>query len=179
VAKRNLEFSVKESNKYVRELLKEKRKLTKRDMIAGNIIFFRYNAKFKEFVYDTTPFVLILRSNKTHTLGLNFHWIPYSLRIGLIRHIMKLNKVNIKNNKPLEFSYQQLKPRLKGLRYAPCIRLYINRRISSIGVVVSPDRLFIARLRTESFTAGKYTANQLFLMALKKFKNQSKKKIKK
>lgn len=79
---------------------------------------------------------------------------------------MQLNKKNIEQNKPIEFTYQQIKPMLKSLGYAPCIRLYINHRFRSSGTVIPPDRLMeIARLKTETFTKGKYSAAQMFQMA--------------
>jgi hypothetical protein len=93
------------------------------------------------------------------------------MRINLIKHIIRSNEKNIKNGLPLEFSYDELKPMLRGLGYAPCIRLYINKRISSTGVVIPPDRLVeVARLRTETFTNGKYSAEQLYAIARKRSK---------
>lgn len=168
MAKKIKELSPTQSYKKVKELLKERKKMTKKDMIPGNLIFTFYNAKYKENTYDRTPLVLLLKRNGTHTLGLNFHWIPMSMRINLIKHIIRLNEKNIKANKPLEFSYNQLKPMLKTLGYAPCIRMYINKRFSSTGVVIPPDRLIeVARLKTETFTKGKYSAEQLYKMARK------------
>lgn len=169
-------MSIKDSNKYFKKLLKEKKQLTKKDLIPGNTIFFAYNAKYKDEIYDKTPVSLILRRNKTHTLGLAFHWIPYNMRLSLIKYIMRVNKENIKKGKPLDFSYKDLKPRLKSLGYAPCIRLYINKRMSRNGVVISPDRLFIARLRTETFTGGRYTADQLYKKAVNKSNKRKRKK---
>jgi hypothetical protein len=58
---------------------------------------------------------------------------------------------------------------LKSFGYAPCIRMYINKRFASNGVVIPPERLVeIALLRTETFTKGKYSAAQLFRMASSK-----------
>jgi hypothetical protein len=150
----------------VKELLKERRRLTSENIVPGNLIFTYYNAKDRESTFDRTPLILILKHGRSHTLGLNFHWIPLSMRINLIKHIIGLNKKNIENNKPLEFNYSDLKPILKSLGYAPCIRLYINRRLSKMGVVIPPHRLVeVARLKTETFTKGRYSATQLFQMA--------------
>ena len=160
------ELTPTQSYKKVKELLKEKKKITKKDFFPGNLIFTFYNAKYKEFTYDKTPLILILRRNNSHTLGLNFHWLPLKYRLNLIRIIMKMNKENIKEGKPIQFSYQDLKPLLKKFGYAPCIRLYINKRIGPTGLVIPPDRLLeVARLKTEIFTNGKYTAEQMFKMA--------------
>lgn len=164
------ELSKKESNDKVKDLLKRRIKLqAKYHMQPGNLLFTSYNAKDKTQTYDKTPLVLILRRGSKYTLGLNFHWLPVSKRMFLINHIMKVNKRNIKNNKPLEFNYRDLKPMLKSLGYAPCIRLYINSRMGRIGVVVPPDGLGeVARLKAESFTNGRYSAAQLYQMAKKR-----------
>jgi hypothetical protein len=164
-----------QSNAKVKDLLKEKKNLSKAEMQPGNLLFTAYDAKDKTFAYDKTPLVLILRRNRTHTLGLNFHWIPLSMRINLIKYILKLNKKNIEKNKPLDFNYKDLKPMLKSLGYAPCIRLYINKRFGPKGVVLPADRMVeIARLKTESFTNGRYSASQMYQRARK----AGKKKIK-
>jgi len=64
---------------------------------------------------------------------------------------------------------------LKGLGYAPCIRLYINSRMGRVGVVIPPERLLeVSKLKTESFTNGKYSAAQLYNMAKKRGKTKSK-----
>jgi len=163
------------SNLKVKELLKERQRIKGKHFIPGNLIFTSYNAKFKENTYDKTPLILVLRRNNSHTLGLNFHWIPLRMRLKLIKVILKLNKQNIKNNKPLIFNYKQLKPMLKGLGYAPCIRLYINKRISHTGVIIKPERLVeIARLKTESFTNGRYSAEELYKRALKSGRKRTK-----
>jgi hypothetical protein len=175
-SKKISELTPAESVKKVRALLKEKKKMRTADKVPGNLIFVNYNAKDKTQTYDRTPLILIFRYNGRHLLGLNFHWIPLSMRLRLIKDIILMNKNNIKNDRPLEFSYQQLKPMLKSLGYAPCIRLYISRRMSITGIVIPPDRLMeVARLKTETFTKGRYSAEQLFQMA----RNSAKKKLRK
>lgn len=161
------ELSKKDSNEKLQELLKKKRKLEAgKHYQPGNIVFTSYNAKHKEFTYDKTPLVLILKRGTKYTLGLNFHWLPVSRRMYLIDTILKMNKRNIEKGNPIDFSYADLKPMLKSLGYAPCIRKYINPRMGRIGVVIPPDRLTeVARMKGESFTNGKYSSTQLFKMA--------------
>jgi len=172
------ELSPKQSYAKVKNLLKEKKRLTKKDMIPGNLIFTHYDAKYKENTYDRTPLVLILRRNPTHTLGLNFHWLLMNMRMDLVLHIMKLNKRNIQDGLPLQFSYDKMKPLLKKFGYAPCIRLYINKRFAKSGIKIPPSRLMeITMLKTETFTAGRYSAPQLFKMALSSGKKRAKNKI--
>jgi len=163
------ELTFSQSNKKVKALIKEKRKLKSADFIPGNIIFMSYDAKDKEQTYDKTPLMMVLKRNSKHTLGLNYHWAPMSMRLNLVKLIILANEKNIKAGKQLEFKYEQLKPLLKQLGYAPIIRKYINNRISSVGVVIPPERLLeVARLKTESFTNGKYSANELYAKARKR-----------
>ena len=102
------ELSKKDSDGKVQDLLKQRIAFqAKYHFRPGHLIFTSYNAKHKEFTYDKTPLALILKRGKTHTLVLNFHWIPVSMRIYLIKHILKLNKKNIEQNKPLDLDYGQ------------------------------------------------------------------------
>jgi len=171
------ELTPQESLDTVRGLLKRKRKigqLSRSNLKPGHLIFSEYNAKDKENTYDRTPLVLILRINKKHTLGLNFHWIPFSMRVNLVKRIIDMNAVNIRNRKALQFNYGQLKPMLKSLGYAPCIRLYINNRFNRNGVVIPPYKLMeMARLKTETFTKGRYSAGQMYAMARAKGKKNA------
>lgn len=168
------ELSKKDSNKKLQELLKNKRVLqAKKHYQPGNLVFTSYNAKFKEHTYDKTPLILVLIRGNRHTLGINFHWLPISRRMYLINHIFRINKQNIKNGKPIEFSYAQLKPMLKALGYAPCIRKYINARLGRQGVPISPDMLIdVARMKGESFTQGRYSSSQLYRMAKERAKRK-------
>lgn len=160
------EMSKTDSYKKVQDLLKNQETLSRAKMTPGNLIFTSYDAKDKTQTYDKTPLVLVLARSRGYTLGINFHWLPVSHRIYLINTILKMNERNIKRSRPLEFSYNDLKPMLKSLGYAPCIRLYINTRFAKRGVVIPPERLLeVSRLKAETFTRGKYSAAQLFSMA--------------
>jgi hypothetical protein len=149
------ELTPKQSTKKIKSLLDETIRLDSRHFAEGNLIFCNYSAKDTSVPFDKTPLMLVLRRGPSHTLGLNFHWLPYSMRLNLIKYILKINENNIRRGRPLEFNYKMLKPMLKGMGYAPVIRLYINKRISKKGVVIPPDRLLeVARLRTETITGG-------------------------
>lgn len=123
------------------------------DFKPGNLLIYRYKAKFDEFIYDKRPMILVLSVSKSYTLGLNFHWIPFNMRLWLVKYILRKNKANIQSGKGISFSYKKIKPLLKKMNYAPCIRLYINSNISPKGVVLPPDRLIeAAQLQMEMFT---------------------------
>jgi hypothetical protein len=165
------ELTKRESADYVKELMKTKTNIKKKFQ-PGRILFYQYNAKDKTQTYDKTPLVMVLKSNKSHMLGLNFHWLPMPLRVQNIQ--------NIKNKVPLEFSYRTLKPFLKKLGYAPCIRLYIRTRVSTAGVLIPDSQLMnVARLKSETFTKGKVSAEELYKRALnanKKYRTDRKRR---
>ena len=167
-AKKTVSMTVKQSIEYIKKLFKIKTTLTNKDFKPGTILTFNYNAKDKTQTYDKTPLVLVLRRNNIHTLAINFHWAPTSMRVFLVNIILEKNKKNIEKGLPLDFSYKELKPLLKRIGFAPVIRLYINSRISSKGVVIpSSDLMHAARLKSETFTQGKMSAEQLYKKALK------------
>lgn len=140
------------------------------DFRGHNLIFMRYDAKFKNKVYDRTPLVLILRRSKGYVLGLNFHWLPVPLRLILLKLILKMNKNNIKKGYPLTVTYQMLKPIISKMGMSPVIRLYIFNRISRKGLVIPPEYwLTVAKIRAESFTGG-YSADTLYKMAVQDFR---------
>jgi len=165
--KKEKELSPKESIAMVKELIFHKSKaLSVSDLKPGTLLMYSYNAKNKEETFDRTPLVLVLRKSRGYTLGLNFHWLPVRMRTQLIDIILKKNKKNIEKNKPLQFSYEEFKPLLKKFGYAPCIRLYINKRISKKGVIIPPFELKnAAKLRAETFTKGRVSAEQLYKIA--------------
>lgn len=162
------ELTPTQSAKAVQSLFKNKVQLTSKNFVPGTLLFYFYDAKDKVQTYDRTPLVLILKRNSVHTLAINFHWLPLPMRIVLVKMIISSNADNIKNNKPLDFKYEKLKPLLKKLGYSPCIRLYINNRISSKGVIIPAGGLMdAAKLKSETFTNGKYSAEELYRRALK------------
>lgn len=169
------ELTPTQSIKMVKSLLKNKESLSRKNFQPGRLLMYHYDAKDKDQTYDRTPLVLILRTGKIHTLGLNFHWLPVSMRVSLIKHILKVNKHNIAKGSELQFTYTDFKPMLRKYGYAPCIRLYINNRISPKGTVIPPENLVeVARLKSETFTRGKYSAEQLYKKATSQAKKSSK-----
>lgn len=170
---RNFEMSKRDSDSYVREMMKRPKDLKARDFLPGTLLFYRYDAKDKTQTYDNTPLVLVLGSNSRYMLGLNFHWLPYQKRLWLIDRILKHSRQQVKMNKRLNFKYEDFKPLMKSVHYQPCIRLYIRRRISRKGVVIPQSELVnAAKLRAETFTNGRYSQAQLYQMAKRRGMSQ-------
>ena len=149
----------------VKNLIKTKLQPTKKNLEVGRILMFRYNAKLQK-PYDATPFVIVLRASKSYTLGINLHWCPIKLRLSLINWIFKRNKQNIKNNKPLSLTYDDLRNVIKSKAYRPIIRLYINKRMSKQCVKIPYENMEqIAKTKSETFTGT--SENKLYKLARK------------
>ena len=146
---------------------------------VGDLFFSVYDAKDKDAVYNKRPFVLLLRQNKSHMLGISFSWAPMPLRIILIKKILQMNTKNIKAGKKLEFNYKDLKSFIKKIGFAPIIRLYIRKRMSSSIVLIPPEHLMTAaKLNTAVFTNGA-KAEELYKRAIqanKKYRSTRKRR---
>ena len=169
--KKTKEFTVSQSIKLVKDMLKNKSLKVQRDSIKpGELFFGVYNAKDKNEVYDKRPFVLLLKRNKSHFMGINFNWLPLPLRLILVKKILQMNKANVKNNKPLDFTYSDLKGFIKKLGYAPVVRLYIRNRLSSGVVKIQPENfLEAARINSAVFNNG-VSASSMYKKAINKRK---------
>jgi hypothetical protein len=155
-------FTPKLSASVLRSMVKEYKTQVRhgrpkwRNVKPGMVMFFRYDAKHKEYTYDKYPITLIFWKKGNYMLGLNFHWVEAHARIRLIQAIIKVNTHNGKINYPLKFDYRKLLPHLKGKAFSKCVRLYIRSKIRSVGVIVQPDNLMdVARLRLAQFVRPK------------------------
>lgn len=171
--------SVKAAKTFTLLLESNMKKFAQDNLQSGNMIFFKYSAKYKELPYDRTPLIFVLKRSKGYTLGINLHWCPIPLRIIFTKLIMKLNSSNIKKNKPIVISYEMVKPLIYKLGLGPTIRLYINSRMSSKGLVVEPEYWMDAcKLHAESFTGG-YSSDAIYSQAITDFNKRSKQRKKK
>ena len=162
----NVQLSKSDSKKMLKELIRNSKSVQKY-LVPGNLILTMYDAKY-EAPYDARPLFLVLAKNSTHVLGLNFHWLPISMRMKLIYAILKFNSRNIKEKKPLVFSFKQLKPFLKRFNYVPCVRLYIRSRFAPKGAVISHEDLVkVARMDTAIFTG--ISAEKAYALARTKY----------
>ena len=152
------QYSPKESILKAKQFMSKKgsfKAIKTDDFKSGNLLFLKYNAKDKTKIYDKNPLIMVLYRNGSHTLGLNFHWLPFIMRIELIRLIFSVNVSRVKNRKPLKFDYPSIRSFLKKRGYSPCIRKYINKRFSKTGYKVPNSQLLgFARLNMMMFTGG-------------------------
>lgn len=162
--------------KLIKNLIKEKSITKDKGLHAGNVVMFQYNPKDKSQPFDRTPLCLVLRKSASYTIGINFHWCPIPMRKILLGFIFKLNKKNVKENKPLEISWAHIKPFLFKTGYAPIIRIYINKRISH-KLIKIPNYHLKQVIETKSADFIGADENKLYVKALRQSRASKKTKI--
>ena len=160
------ELTPKESIEMMKNLMKTSKVNIQNELKPGNLVTFMYDAKDKTQIYDKTPFVMVLSTTSKYLLGVNFHWLPVTRRAILVDYILKKNQINIRKKQPLQISYKDIRMAIKNIGAFPVVRLYIRARMSPQGVKV-PDELIMtaAKMRTETFTAGKANSTTLWSRA--------------
>jgi hypothetical protein len=168
---RKLTQQEKDAHILMKNLVKKPTKLKAKDFVPGQIILYTYKAKYEKNPYDASPVVLILGRTRKYTYGINWNWIPRQLRKGLMDSILKVNKKNIENNKPLVVPKDLV---MKIFRMGlPAFRKYINSRISPKGVVL-PHNMYnkVIDLRAENFIG--ISAEDAWKIAVRKIKRNKK-----
>jgi len=126
------------------------------NFIPGTMINFQYKAKDVTKRYDRAPLCIMLgppknpKLSRTHTFGLNLHWLPIKERVGIATFLLELKK---RNNG--ELSYDDVKPFLYKFKNSPVLRMYIIKNISS-KVYEIDSEMFItaAALPSEKWAGG-------------------------
>ena len=107
--------------------------------LAGRMYFYSYDPKTKNKLvhYDTFPLVIpIEKYSATKFLGINFHYLPYSLRTQLMNNVME--QVNIEEEK-FELQYSDIKGANRFRTAIPCIHRYDLNNVRSNIILINPD----------------------------------------
>ena len=112
----------------------------------GKLNMFMYNPKLKNELpyYDIFPLVLPIERYKDGFLGINFHYLPNSLRIKLLSDLMKLKS----NNKFDETTIIRARyAKLAQSRFVkPTLKRYLYKKAKSQYHRVDADEFTIATL---------------------------------
>ncbi len=170
MGRQKLTVQEQDSLSLVKKFVSKPHQLLRKDFKPGQLLMFNYKAKYDKNPYDASPLTMVMMRNSKYTLGLNFHWLPKPIRIGMMKYIMSKNKTNIKKGLPLEFSYNMIKGKLMRAG-GPALRKYLNVRISKNGVAV-PHEYYnkVIHLRSEHFI--NISAEQAWKMATTKVKKR-------
>ena len=112
----------------------------------GHFCFFFYSAKGYEEgtlpYYDTSPMNLILSGQGGYVSGLNWHYLPLSLRVRLFQEILAIEGGVLSERSKFTATYETI----KGMTnlYKPCYKTYLLSHVKSQAVWVPMESALIA-----------------------------------
>ena len=112
----------------------------------GRLNMFFYDPKFKATLpyYDRFPLVLPLKGTNNGFIGINFHYLPISLRIRLLDRLVDFsNNTRFDESTILDVNYDKVK-NIKLVR--PTIHRYISGRVKTDFRRIDADEFTVATL---------------------------------
>lgn len=140
------------------QILKERRAASSSRIIPGNLYMFLYEAKNKETLpyWDRFPLVFPFRSVQGGFYGLNFHYLPYKIRVDLLNRLLQY-KSNDKFDETtkLRYSWGLINGVSKFRAAEPCVKHYLYEQVRSpFAKVDSQDWVTAMMLPVESFVGA-------------------------
>ena len=152
----DLKTSVKKSRAWYEQqvLLLNRQKLTPKKvlygetkelrsrMVPGSLYLYMYDPKYKDTLpyYDAFPLVFPYKVTSTGFMGLNFHYLPYQLRIQLLDRLMVFAS-NTKMDETTRIKYQWAT--IEGVSKfnvaKPCIKQYLAPHVRSVFRKINPE----------------------------------------
>lgn len=112
----------------------------------GRFCFFFYSAKgYQEGTlpyYDTAPMSLIIGGEGKYISGINFHYLPLTLRVQLFQQLLAIEGGSLSDQQKFTATYETLKA--MGNLYKPCYKNYLLNHIKSQAVWVPIDSSLIS-----------------------------------
>ena len=112
----------------------------------GRLNMFFYDPKLKKTLpyYDKFPLVLPLKGTNNGFIGINFHYLPISLRIRLLDRLVDFsNNTKFDESTILEVNYDKVKD-IRLVR--PTIHRYISGRVKTDFRRIDADEFTVATL---------------------------------
>ena len=106
----------------------------KSTVTPGMLYLFVYDAKHKDTLpyWDKYPLVFPYEKTKDGFIGLNFHYLPYQLRIKLLDKMMVFaNNNNMDETTKLRYSWSMISGLSKYKMAHPCIKRYLSSHVQS------------------------------------------------
>ena len=103
-------------------------------IVPGQLYLYRYDAKHKATLpyWDMFPLVFPYEKTKDGFIGLNFHYLPYQIRIKLLDKMMIFaTNRNMDESTKLKYSWQMISGISKYKFAEPCIKRYLSSHIQS------------------------------------------------
>lgn len=114
--------------------------------ITGNMVVFRYDAKYKKELpyWDKYPIIFPFSTVKSGFMGINFHYLEPQKRAVLLDALYSLRSIESNNEIKLIISYAMLLSASKFRYFKPCIKRYLYSHVKSKIVCIEPKHWPIA-----------------------------------
>lgn len=120
---------------------------TTKTPIVGNMYTFKYDAKHKDTLpyYDMYPLIFPINKAKGGILGINFHYLPPTLRAQLMDALYSAtNNKDYDENTRLKISYEILNSATKFRFFKPTVKHYLTKQMKTPLIYISPAEWDIA-----------------------------------
>ena len=129
----------------VRSMVKNSQKV--RRIEPGKMYMFAYDAKHKATLpyWDASPLIFPFAEDNTHFYGINFHYLPVTLRAKLMDGLYTfLTDEQLTANTKLQFTYNLLKSASTFKYVKPCVKMYLKSNVRSRLIEIPADYWEIA-----------------------------------
>jgi hypothetical protein len=116
-------------------LMKNTGEIQKTKIFPGALNFFSYDPKLKEELpyYDKFPLSFIIGVDETGFTGINFHYLPYPVRVKLYDKMWNVAKLNVKQpaQRVIQLNWQLLGAASKFPEVQPAVKRYLYNHVRS------------------------------------------------
>ena len=111
----------------------------------GKMLAINYKAKDATKKYDKNPLIICLGSpknpklTKTHTLGLNLHWMKMTDRVKVASFFVELVE-----KRGGQLQYEDVQPFMNKFKGSPVLRMYIIKNIGPKVIEMPSDQFMMA-----------------------------------
>jgi hypothetical protein len=99
----------------------------------GQMYMFYYDPKYKDTLpyYDEFPLIFPFRKDKEHFWGLNFHYLPYNLRMLLFKKLVAIDLSKIHNDIKIKQTWATISALATSNLAKHCVKQYLFTHIAS------------------------------------------------
>lgn len=147
-AKRVLTMKKTNPDKLIKRMVKKGAERGGNQGGIGDMFLFQYDPKYKNNekilpYYDRFPLIIMFDHGSKYTLGINFHYLPYSDRVIFLEALRLLgpDKSLVNDDYALDnITYKNIKQVTSDVEYwKPSIKRYLNKHISGRLIKVHPE----------------------------------------
>lgn len=120
---------------------------TTKTPIVGNMYTFKYDPKHKDTLpyYDRYPLIFPINKAKGGILGINFHYLPPTLRAQLMDALYSAtNNKDYDENTRLKISYEILNSASRFRFFKPTVKHYLTNHMKTPLIYINPAEWDVA-----------------------------------